>query len=424
MANWYRFAQMGVAFSLLSACGSWDGLESEERTEELGTASSPIINGMVQSSNRWGLAAIYRLRNGQWRFAGTGRVLNPHSYRKAVLTARHAVTVRNGDVPPPIGGPTVDPSERLVTALPAPGFEPANTSSDFQVADAIYPAANTTDLAIIWVEGDIGLSTTYSVGLSLAPIDPLVGEYVDHYGYGIDGDDDTSGILRKGASFRVTDTYADGVYRYHNRSVSSPVRIVASGDSGGPAMVEARPSPNVDRTYQVGVHSLANMTCKPDNDYAGCWGEDPSIAGNWGWIQAVLGYVYLRSANTYDERVTWANTWRQTYPTMEANAGDDWHSKLRYDPSNKRLEVFGWRGAPSGRCIALKYNNVTEGTPFWLESCANSLAQRFVVTADMQIKLQAYNRCIEAASDGYLRSRACAITPRQTWQFDYDPGPS
>jgi hypothetical protein len=390
---------------------STEGASGE--AEAVATAESRIINGFEESRNINSVAALYKQRSGRWGFTCSARVLNPTSNVKAILTARHCVTTDGT-----IGGPLVNAAERKVTAQLAPGYEPADTTTQFKVATRLV-AHSTQDLAILWVTGDIGLpdlSNYLPFGMSLLPTQNLIGDYLDHYGYGLNVPStsdptpeqrETLGILRCGLSFEVT---GDNVTTYDYKEVSwHPMKAeVTYGDSGGPSELTIWPVPQTSARYQVGVHSLK--------------GRDVSIAGNWSWIRDQLTYVYLRNAQFHERRVYWPSVASRTLLTTVESTTDSWHSKLIYDNPSKTIQVWG-SSALSGKCVDLQWNNTEDGTPFWLWTCTGGNAQRFVITPDQQLALEGHpGKCLAEDTSHALVVATCEKKAAQTWIFDHNPG--
>jgi hypothetical protein len=109
--------------------------------------------------------------------------------------------------------------------------------------------------------------------------------------------------------------------------------------------------------------------------------------------------------------------------TTVPNTSADMRSRLIYDKDSKTIEVLNSSGQGSNKCIDLKWNNTTNGTPFWLWTCSGGSAQRFVPTADYQLELEGHpGKCLEESSSNSLVVADCAKTAAQTWIFNYDPG--
>lgn len=407
-----------IPFMLLATCLGCAVEVGNESYESTDSVQSAIVNGYTASRNDHAVAALYKLRsNNKWGFTCSGRVLNPSSNVKAILTARHCVTVDGT-----INGQLVDPEDRKVTALRAPGYEPNDTTTDFQFATKIH-AHSSKDIALIWVSGGVGLPDLYTnmtVGLSPLATSNYVGEYIDQYGYGLTvfNHDPTPqqrlslGTLRYGLDFEITaDNATSDIYSYWNTSAGSMSKT-APGDSGGPSLYEVWPNYYTRATYQLGVHSWANENST---------GGDVSIAGLWNWLNDELGYMYLRNARSLNRRAYWANANSQTLVTSVASTSDSWHSKLVYDPDSKVLRVYGSSGF-SGKCVDLKWNDTTSNTPFWLWNCSAGSAQRFIVTQDQQLEMEGHRgKCLSDNGTGLVVAN-CAATSAQTWMFDHNPG--
>ncbi|MFC1642896.1 ricin-type beta-trefoil lectin domain protein [Myxococcota bacterium] len=422
-----RIAAVFSTVMIAAACGTADDTSVSSDIEEVDVVTNAMANAFPTPTNPFRVVAVYtHLTQGDnaGKFGHcSGRVLDPYSPTMTILTARHCITVSGEEGST---GPLAAASDIYVTGHPSPGYELPSfaVATDSRTAPE---ASSPVDLAILRmpVFSDLEFPNTelQMVGLSLVPTDQLLNDqhpsvYIRHTGYGVsvDGVGDTFGILRFGMGFRVTnerDLVVEGYRQYTYRNTGSSGEKVLGGDSGGPAFYWPPGAPY----NQVGVHKAMST------DQNRTWGYDFSIYGNWPWIQAQLGYVYLRSAAYPENRVFHEDTTSKTLLKTRPNVmGHSWKDKLVYDKASKTIRVWNSSG-PTNKCVDLRWNDSSPGEPFWLWTCSGGNAQRFVMTSNYQLALEGHsNRCLKETSDNRLVVAACSTEAGQIWTWDYDPG--
>lgn len=399
-----------------SGAGADGTFENQEMSEaNLGESQEAILGGVEVTTNSYGIVALYHMKKENadaplkwWGRPCSARVLNPHSDRLAILTARHCIT-QDGNIRS--GAPLNTPAQLRVTSAVKPG--PSKPDYAFQPEEVVdSPDA---DLAIIWATGNLKLpSTVAHVGLNVTPTADYVNFGISQYGYGWgrEDDDSSTGILRMGYFYEVTGASSRN-YDYSNHPTQAGGGVT-HGDSGGPSLLTWVTGPDSShisvRTVQLGVHS----TLDPDLDT----GHDAAIAENFDFIMNELGSVYLRNVNQDDRRVYVTET--GSVAKSQPNGDGDGSSRFKYSVEKGRMSSKAY----SGKCLAVQSALTPHLDPsVALSDCDSSdTRQVFRFTALGQMRNPASNKCVRLSSSNELKMHSCSSEAAQRWIVDADYG--
>lgn len=392
--------------------------------ENVATDQQGIVDGLEEQANTFGTAALYHMKQKDpdqpaawWGRPCSARVLNPTEAKKAVLTARHCITL-NGE---PTGPVLNTPSQlRITTALRPGPTRPSYAVKPFAVHD--HPDADLErqrDIAVVWVEGDIQLpSTTALVGMNVVKTEELtdgVPLIQLGYGWGTLNDNSSTGVLRSAYFFEISSVGPNATYSYLNVGNQSGGSI-NHGDSGGPAIFTNATGPSFNSMSVA--HTQTGVHARLETHDGVWWGYDASVADNWDkFLMPELGAIYIRSLFAPNRRINVSTTLDSPAKT-EPNTTSSGHSMLTYSVKTGQI---GIRNNPertsgnSGRCLAIMNGQIV------VRNCSAQSNQDFRMTTDSQLKNLASGKCVQENSSHRLVLASCTTDADRRWIVDPDP---
>lgn len=360
------------------ACSS-EGRGEELDTEEVFQTRQSVVGGTALATNPHAAAILRKSvteRPGEWYTSCSGTVLKRTSTQSWVLTARHCITT-DGKIP----GPLLSASDLKVTTEVAPGawVEPDTGSTVF---DRVAMPTSTTDigadLAILRVVGQLPLAGSGRIGVNVGPTSAVLGSSVSVMAYGpyVMDDFDTAGTLRSASGFPVL---SDNGRTFLHGSTGSGGQGFDHGDSGG----------TIYRTSAWGRSGTWNTLYGVHSTYGNGGYLNPSVAGNWAWIQAQLGGVFISQAGALSTNLGSVMTPPSVNsPLRNGYTGNSSRTRWTYEPVAGTLTLGGLCAYGSGSSITLK-------------TCASSDAYRWDLLPNggyVRIRNRSLGTCITNAT--------------------------
>ena len=402
---------VATALWLAAAPGCGDAETGDALEEE----SSAIGNGTEVGTNGYGVVAVYHKRTSSPSSAWyphpcTGVVLTPSKTNGyIILTARHCVTSDPGNV----DGPTLPPSAIKVSADVAPGqLPPANAPTACEVVGAPLDVnylnlGEVLDMATVGVCQPIpGLSATANP-LFMGSNGDLIGQTVTAYGYGLDENDATGGILRRATGLTIVKGFNGGAtgydYTYLDMTPGTNGAYLTFGDSGGPSFWNA---PNALKV-QVGVHKSYSS-------------RDTAVSRITAqFIGGVVGRFYIRPQDAMTRALSrssdQAGASVNAAVTANISPGDlttrQW---FRYDfPTRHIMTVI----ASTPTCLRRNGDNTLE-----MVACNSTAAsQKWWVTLENTLRDSSGTSCLKRSGTSGAVVAPCSSTDTsQKWYFDTD----
>jgi len=220
----------------LGACGS----ESTPATDPIGTTSSPIVNGELDTGTAHDdvvyLTFVVDAATGEGG-ACTGTLIAPN----VVATARHCVSQTDSSIYPPRAGADFDTKDMGVFLHTDPTGTGAFRAPDGKVIRIVHDSSTTIgshDFALVVLDKNV--STTYSQVRLATP--PTTAEPVFVVGYGVT-ENDTPPVAdpherywRDGLSIVLIGPSTDGLVLQNEIMLGESI---CEGDSGGPVKDDA-----------------------------------------------------------------------------------------------------------------------------------------------------------------------------------------